>query len=280
MNENTPNHTADNSSDSQSQRDKPAGQASTHSANEEHTSKMKDTIYATPLEATLGFAFDQKVVDVFPDMIKRSVPGYTTIVHMIGQMAQRYAQADTRCYDLGCSLGASTLSMRHRIQSAGSSIIAVDNSPEMIERCRQVIEADSSEIPVELVQGDILDVDIQRASVCVLNFTLQFVAKEQRPALLKKIFDGMVSGGILIISEKLCFDDNDHQELMTELHHYFKKTNGYSDLEISQKRNALENVLIPETFDAHKQRLLDIGFHSPELWFQCFNFSSFIAFKK
>lgn len=240
----------------------------------------KDTIYANPLELTPEFAFDQKVVDVFPDMIKRSVPGYTTIVHMIGQMAQRYAQAGTHCYDLGCSLGASTLSMRHRIQSADCKIIAIDNSPEMIERCHQVIDADSSEVPVELREGDILDASIERASVCVLNFTLQFVAKEKRPELLKRIFDGMVSGGILIVSEKLCFDDTQHQDLMTELHHYFKKTNGYSELEISQKRNALENVLIPETFETHKKRLLEIGFQSPELWFQCFNFSSFIAFKK
>lgn len=240
----------------------------------------KDTIYATPLAGGFDFAFDQTVVDVFPDMIKRSVPGYTTIVHMIGQLAQRYAQSATNCYDLGCSLGASTLSMRHRIQAADSKIIAVDNSSEMISRCRQVIDADSAEIPVELIKGDILDIDIQNASVCVMNFTLQFVPREKRPSLLQKIYAGMVPGGILIISEKLCFEDAEHQSLMTEMHHYFKKTNGYSDLEIAQKRTALENVLHPETFATHKQRLLDIGFQAPELWFQCFNFSSFIAFKK
>lgn len=242
-------------------------------------SRERDTLYATP-RATVGdFVFDQSVVDVFPDMIKRSVPGYTTIVLMIGQLAERYCQSGTRCYDLGCSLGAATLAMRHRISAAEASIVAIDNSPEMIERCRVVIDADSHEIPVQLIEGDILATDITNASVCVLNFTLQFIPLDKRLSLLKKIYDGLVPGGILVISEKLAFDDEEHQHVMTELHHYFKKTNGYSDMEIAQKRNAIENVLIPESFDTHKKRLSAAGFRHTDLWFQCFNFSSFIAFK-
>ncbi len=239
----------------------------------------KDRLYTTPRDQISGFVFDQTVVDVFPDMIKRSVPGYSTIIHMIGQLAQRYSQSGTRCYDLGCSLGAATLAMRHRITSADTRIVAVDSSAEMIRRCRQVIDADSSEVPVELVQGDILALEITRASVCVLNFTLQFVPLSERKPLLEKIFRGMVDGGILIISEKLAFANQAHQQLMTEFHHYFKKTNGYSEMEIAQKRNALENVLLPESFASHRQRLHDIGFHGTEMWFQCFNFASFIAFK-
>ena len=240
---------------------------------------IKDTLYANPLDKIADFAFDQSVVDVFPDMIKRSVPGYLTIMHMIGQMAERYCQADTRCYDLGCSLGAATLAMRHRINAANAEIVAVDNAPDMIARCQQVVDADSGEVPVRLVQGDITEMAIEQASVCVLNFTLQFVPVEKRDALLQRIFDGMVPGGILVISEKLAFADADHNALMTEFHHYFKKTNGYSELEIAQKRNAIEHVLIPETFETHQQRLARIGYKGTELWFQCFNFASFIAFK-
>jgi len=240
----------------------------------------KDTIYAHAREHVSDFIFDESVVNVFPDMIKRSVPGYSTIIHMIGQLAERYCQSDTRCYDLGCSLGAATLSMRHRIHAANTCIVAVDNSEDMVTRCQQVVDADSSELPVDIRLDDILTTDVSNASVVVLNFTLQFIPLAQREAFLQKLYDGMVPGGILIVSEKLAFHNQSHQSLMGEFHHYFKKTNGYSDLEIAQKRNAIENVLIPESFEAHKSRLEQAGFSSPDLWFQCFNFASFIAFKE
>ena len=238
-----------------------------------------DTIYANPLAEISQFAFDQKVVDVFPDMIKRSVPGYATIINMIGQLAGRYAQTGSRCYDLGCSLGAATLAMRHSIQAAQCQIIGVDSSAAMIQRCSQVIAADSGEIPVELVEAQIQDVAIQNASVVVLNFTLQFIPVEERLAVLRTIYDGLLPNGVLILSEKLAFDDNTHQELMIELHHNFKRANGYSDLEIAQKRAAIENYLVPETLATHRQRLRDAGFHSVDVWFQCFNFASLIAIK-
>jgi|SRR5690554_64495 tRNA (cmo5U34)-methyltransferase len=238
-----------------------------------------DTIYANPLAQVDEFAFDQTVVNVFPDMIKRSVPGYATIINMIGNLAQRYAQANSTCYDLGCSLGAATLAMRHRIQSADCSIIAIDNSAAMIERCHQVIAADSGEIPVHLQCANLQDVEIKQASIVVLNFTLQFIPVEQRPDVLQQIYQGLLPGGVLILSEKVAFEDKPHQELMTELHHNFKRSNGYSDLEIAQKRSAIENVLIPETLNTHRTRLRAAGFSSVDVWFQCFNFASIIAIK-
>jgi len=242
-------------------------------------SDQQDTIYAQANPELGEFIFDQKVVDVFPDMIKRSVPGYSTIIHMVGQLAERYAQSSSRCYDLGCSLGASSLAMRHRVTAANVSIVAVDNSEDMIERCRQVFAADSGEVDVELHCQDLEQTQIEQASVVVLNFTLQFIAPSERSALIRKIYQGMLPGGVLVLSEKLQFDDDHHNQLMTELHHYFKKTNGYSDLEIAQKRSALENVLIPESVNTHKQRLADAGFVGTEVWFQCFNFASLLAFK-
>jgi tRNA (cmo5U34)-methyltransferase len=238
-----------------------------------------DNLYANPLPQVAAFAFDESVVSVFPDMIKRSVPGYATIINMIGNLAERYAQADSYCYDLGCSLGAATLAMRHRIQAANCSIIGVDNSPAMIARCEQVIAADSAEVDVTLQCADLLDQPIENASVVVLNFTLQFIAIEKRAEILQKIYRGLRPGGVLILSEKLAFDDEQHQALMIELHHNFKRANGYSDLEIAQKRSAIENVLIPETLSIHRQRLKDAGFASVDVWFQCFNFASMIAIK-
>lgn len=238
-----------------------------------------DTIYASPLGQVAGFSFDQQVVNVFPDMIKRSVPGYTTIITMIGTLAERYATSGSQCFDLGCSLGAASLAMRHRIQAADCRIVGIDNSEAMIERCREVFAADGGEVPVELICDDLENVDISNASVVVLNFTLQFIHPERRDAILQKIFAGLNPGGVLILSEKVTFEDQQHDQLMIELYHNFKRANGYSDLEIAQKRTALENVLIPETLNTHRQRMKKVGFHSCDVWFQCFNFASMIAIK-
>ncbi|HEY3699333.1 MAG TPA: carboxy-S-adenosyl-L-methionine synthase CmoA [Spongiibacteraceae bacterium] len=241
--------------------------------------ERKDTIYATPLAAIGGFAFDARVAQVFPDMIQRSVPGYSTIIAMTGVLTERYAQPGTRCYDLGCSLGASTLAMRALLDGRDCTIVAVDNSAAMIERCRLLIAADHHTTSVELLLADINAIEIDNASVAVMNFTLQFVAPTQRATLLQRIASAMRPGSILVLSEKISFDDAHLQQLNTELHHAFKRANGYSDLEIAQKRTALENILIPETLQTHRERLQRAGFASVDVWFQCFNFASLVAIK-
>jgi tRNA (cmo5U34)-methyltransferase len=242
--------------------------------------KKADQIYASPLDQIIDFKFDEKVVNVFPDMIQRSVPGYSTMISTIGIMAARYAQADSVCYDLGCSLGAVTLSMRQRINQPKCKIIAVDNSPAMIEQAQQLLSADQNQrVDVDLVCNDLLDIQISNASVVVMNFTLQFIAIEQRDALLQRIYDGLKPGGVLILSEKIAFDDEQVNQFHIESHHDFKRSNGYSDLEISQKRSALENVLIPESLETHQLRLKSAGFNFIDKWFQCFNFISMVAIK-
>jgi len=239
----------------------------------------QDNIFALPLADIADFVFDKQVVDVFPDMINRSVPGYSTIINIIGVLAQQYAQADTRLYDLGCSLGAASLSMRHRITEENCEIIAVDNAQAMIERFNKVIERDNSKTPVHTLCDDIQNIDIRNASVAVMNFTLQFIPLEERKNILMKIYNGLNVGGCFILSEKLAFTDNNENETQIDLHHAFKKSNGYSDLEIAQKRSALEKVLLPENKETHIQRLKETGFSQVYPWFQCFNFASFIAIK-
>ncbi len=239
----------------------------------------QDTLYSSPIAAVSSFKFDQSVVDVFPDMIQRSVPGYQTIIETIGLLASRYAQDNSVCYDLGCSLGAATLSMRHQVQAQSCKIIAVDNSEAMLSRFKDNLQRDNAALTVECQCADIRDIVIEKASVVVLNFTLQFIPIADRLAFLQKIYQGLLPGGILILSEKLSFEDTQQQQLQTELHHTFKKAQGYSDLEISQKRSALENVLLPETVSCHQQRLAEVGFSSAEVWFQYFNFASMIALK-
>jgi tRNA (cmo5U34)-methyltransferase len=239
----------------------------------------KDTIYSAPLEQLIDFRFDERVVSVFPDMIQRSVPGYATMINNIGVLAAHYAMPDTRCYDLGCSLGAVSLSLRQSLKSRECSIIAVDNSAAMIEKAKEVIANDKGDVPVELICADINDIEIRQASVVVMNFTLQFIAPELRQALIQRIYDGLMPGGILVLSEKLAFDDEQTNQFHIDSHHDFKRANGYSDMEISQKRSALEKVLIPETLAAHQSRLSQAGFSFIEKWYQCFNFVSMVAVK-
>lgn len=239
-----------------------------------------DALYAAPLQEIIDFKFDERVVSVFPDMIQRSVPGYGMIIANIGILAAKYAQPGSHCYDLGCSLGAVTLAMRQRISQPDCDIIAVDNSPAMIERGREILARDQeSSVPVTMICADLKEVKVENASVVVLNFTLQFIPPAQRLEVIRSIYQGLRPGGILVLSEKIAFAEPAQQQTLMELHHDFKRANGYSDLEISQKRTALENVMIPETLACHQERLAAAGFSASYLWFQCFNFASLVAIK-
>ncbi|MDX3772778.1 carboxy-S-adenosyl-L-methionine synthase CmoA [Chromatiaceae bacterium AAb-1] len=239
----------------------------------------KDHIYTEPLAHIQDFRFDEQVAEVFPDMIQRSVPGYQTIIQTIGKLTARYQQPDSHYYDLGCSLGAATLAMRRNINTAGARLVAVDISPAMVERCERHLQVFRSELPVEVKLADIRDIHISNAAVVVVNFTLQFLPPEDRDAVIRNIFSGLKPGGILILSEKFIGDGNHANELLIDLHHDFKRANGYSELEISQKRTAIENIMRPDTLAVHRRRLQQTGFTTHTLWFQCFNFCSMIAIK-
>lgn len=242
----------------------------------------KDQLFQEQQTHLVDFAFDEQVVNVFPDMIRRSVPGYETVISMLGVFAGRYVQPQSTVYDLGCSLGASTLAMRRHIVAPNCQVVGVDNSAAMIQRCQEnVTQADrhGCDVPVSLVCDDIQQVHIHNASMVALNFTLQFLNPDERLAMLRSIYQGLLPGGVLVLSEKICFDEADKQQMFTDLHHDFKRANGYSDLEISQKRQTIENVLIPDTLEQHKTRLTNAGFSTIHCWFQCFNFISLYAIK-
>ena len=165
-------------------------------------SKEPDRIFAQPLTQVPDFAFNEDVVRVFPDMIKRSVPGYPTIVENLGVLAAQFARPDSVLYDLGCSLGAVTQALRRHVRTEGCKVIAVDNSAAMVERCREYLNGQNSMfqelLPVEVIEGDILALEFQPASVVALNFTLQFIAPDQRTALLSRIRQSLLPGGALI----------------------------------------------------------------------------------
>ncbi|QIM65341.1 carboxy-S-adenosyl-L-methionine synthase CmoA [Frederiksenia canicola] len=240
---------------------------------------MKDTIFAAPIEKLGDFTFDEAVAEVFPDMIQRSVPGYSNIITAIGMLANRFVTDNSNVYDLGCSRGAGILSIRRNIADKQATIIGVDNSEPMVERCRHHLNAYHSDIPVDILCDDIRHIEIKNASMVVLNFTLQFLPPEDRLQLLEKIYQGLNPNGVLVLSEKFRFEDEMMNELLIDLHHTFKRANGYSELEVSQKRTALENVMRTDSIDTHRKRLKQAGFEKVELWFQCFNFGSIVAVK-
>ncbi len=240
-----------------------------------------DRLFAQPLAHIPDFAFNEDVARVFPDMIKRSVPGYPTIVENIGVLANTFAQPDSYLYDLGCSLGAVSQALRRHVKAERCHVIAVDNSPAMTRRCQEYLCAQDAMfqelLTVEVITADILELALQPASLITLNFTLQFIAPAQRADLLKCIHHALLPGGALILSEKLCFSDPAEQQLLTQLHLAFKRANGYSELEIAQKRTAIENVMLPDTLETHRERLQAAGFTRVLPWFQCLNFASLIA---
>lgn len=245
---------------------------------------QRDSLFSAPIANLGDWSFDERVAEVFPDMVKRSIPGYSNIISMIGMLAERFVTPDSQIYDLGCSLGAATLSIRRAISAdncdtEGCRIIAVDNSPAMVERCRRHINSFKAIIPVEVIEQNILDIDIQNASMVVLNFTLQFLHPDDRQKMLDKIYAGLKPGGVLVLSEKFNFEDERIGELLFNMHYDFKRANGYSELEISQKRSMLENVMRTDSVETHKSRLKQAGFQHVEVWFQCFNFGSLLAIK-
>ena len=236
----------------------------------------RDRVFSRRLSEVKAFEFNQTVASVFQDMISRSVPGYSLLLRMIGLYADIFVTPGSRVYDLGCSLGEASLLIADQTTDSDCRIIAVDNSEAMIEKCRQ------HRVPTSAIEWrcqDIRQIPIENASMVVLNLTLQFLQPEERRGLLERIYAGLNTGGVLVLSEKVEFDDVTESERMQQLYQAFKKTMGYSDLEISQKRNALENVLIPDSEQQHLQRLETIGFNEIYQCFRGFNFVSLLAIK-
>ena len=243
----------------------------------------QDRIFVDEKLGDEPFRFDDAVARVFPDMLRRSIPGYAASLEAIGSLAARYVSDDTHCYDLGCSLGGATIAMRQGIQASGCRIFAVDNAPAMIERLGDVLAADAEKTgkstPIDIVQGDLRETPVENASMVVLNYTLQFVPQAERDAVVARIAEGMVPGGVLVLSEKVVDEDPRMEALLVELYHEHKRRNDYSAGEIARKRAALENVLVPETISAHRERLEHAGFDGFAVWLRYFNFVSMIAFR-
>ena len=237
---------------------------------------MRDNLFNANIDIA-DFRFDKEVVEVFDDMVRRSVPGYDSMIQMIGLIARMYGQDNTNYYDLGSSTGAISLAIALNNKHQKNTFFAIDNSEEMVSKCKQNLEGKIDNL--QATCADINQIHIENASIVVLNLTLQFIDVKDRSNLIKKIYEGLNPGGVLIISEKIHFEDKETQDQITNLHIDFKKENGYSELEIANKRQAIENVLITDTKAIHIERLKDSGFKDTSCFFQCLNFVSFLSVK-
>jgi len=239
----------------------------------------KDILYRSDSEPIKPFEFNQRVAEVFPDMIERSVPGYPLTIAMLSVIADEYVQDNSNIYDLGCSLGAASVAIQEGLNNKRCHIVAIDNSQAMIDLCNKNISQHAHNNKITFELGDVLQTNIENASVVIMNFTLQFIPLAQRQALLDKIYQGLLPGGVLVLSEKIVFEDGLENNVLNQLHHHMKELNGYEKLEIANKRDALDKVLIPESLEEHQQRLTNAGFLQSFIWLKCFNFASLIARK-
>jgi len=237
----------------------------------------RDSVFSDLHPEIAEFTFNQNVASVFADMLKRSVPGYGTVLAQLSVFAKKFAQEESVIYDLGCSLGAATFAMAQNLEVQNCTFKSYDTSAPMIARFRELIDENPVRYPVEIFEDDITEISFENASVTVLNLTLQFIDSDQRLDLLKRIHSGTRDGGVLILTEKI--SDTSEEGIMTDLYYDFKRANSYSELEISQKRTALENVLITDTEQMHLDRLMQAGFSRTMRWFQTLNFRAYLSWK-
>ena len=239
----------------------------------------RDTIYSTPRTSVPPFEFNAAVANVFDDMIHRSVPMYGEILRRQSQLVQTCCRPGTRVYDLGCSTGNLAMALCRQMPAGSFEMVAVDSSQPMLDIFKKHLGAAGRLDDITPVCKDIRRVNMERAGVVVVNFTLQFIPPADRDALLQKIYDALVPGGMLLFSEKTMHPNQGLSDLQVDFYYRFKRENGYSELEISQKREALENVLVPETVATHHDRLRRCGFSGFDIWLKWFNFCAWICTK-
>lgn len=239
---------------------------------------MRDELFREPLSSSAGFEFNSDVANVFDDMINRSIPFYGEVQSMIVDFASQFYTRDSTIYDLGCSTGLMMARLATSLKGV-RKIIGIDNSEPMMAKTRECLSAIETDTQIELLCKDLRDVEISDASVVVMNYTLQFIRPLYRPGVVKQIFDGLKPGGVFILSEKVLENSPVLTQLFIDMYYLFKRRQGYSEMEISRKRERLENVLVPYQVGELKQLLRDAGFQHAEVFFKWHNFSSILAVK-
>ena len=239
----------------------------------------KDTIFQEPMESVEPFAFGSEVAGVFDDMILRSVPLYEETQRLSAQVVCKFWHKGSAFYDLGCATGKSIIAAAQAISNQEFLAIGIDSSVPMLEKCRENIKNAKILGQIQLINHELESIQLNKASVVALNYTLQFIDPERRPAILEKIAQGLTKGGALILSEKILDENVEVDLLLRELHEEFKEKNSYTKLEIAQKREALKNVLRPLPLEKNIQMLLSAGFSKCSLVLRLYNFCTIVAIR-
>jgi len=240
----------------------------------------KDEVFREEIAKASDFKFGANVARVFDDMVNRSVPFYGEIQRMMAEQAANHAVEGSFVYDLGCSTGTTMIGMNTLVDPA-IRFIGVDDSQQMLDKCEVKLKEAGFTRPFDLRCADLAkDLRIENASVVVLCLTLQFVRPMYREKVLKTILDGLNPGGVLILVEKILAEESRFNRDFINYYYDFKRRNHYSEMEISQKREALENVLVPYKLSENITLLRDVGFEHCEVFFKWYNFSGLIATKK
>lgn len=235
---------------------------------------MQDKVFNKPIEKK--FEFDEAVASVFDDMLSRSVPFYDEVRKLIVSLIVAEQEEGKKVLDLGSSTAKFLLDL-HSKMDVKMHLKGLDNSQAMLDRAKQKCQAFGATIDLEL--ADMLTYTYRQEDVIVANYTLQFIRPMQRVELIKKLYDGLKDDGVFIFSEKVVFEDKKLDKELIDIYYYYKKEQGYSEYEIAQKREALENVLIPFTIKENIQMCKDAGFKHIETVFQWANFVTFIVKK-
>ena len=241
--------------------------------------KSRDEIFSDKIGLISDFFFGEKVTSVFDDMLNRSVPFYTEIQRMIAEMVNDFAVDGSNIYDLGCSTGTTLVNLSSQIKK-DVKLIGIDNSDEMLKKCKEKLNKHGVINNFELQKVDLNQgITISNASVVVMILTLQFVRPLYRNALVKSICRGMNKDGCLILVEKVLGESPLLNRLFIKYYYAMKKKRGYSNLEITQKREALENILIPYKLLENREMLKKTGFREIDVFFKWYNFSGIVAIK-
>ncbi len=238
-----------------------------------------DRVYKKRMKTVPCFTFDRTIARAFDDMVTRSIPFYGELQRMIGELTARFVQRHTNVYDLGCATGTTLCVLSKTISDGSVRFYGLDNSPEMLTLAeRKVAGLDDRRITF-LLQDLASPVKLVKPSVVIMAFTLQFLKPPRRRDLIESIHDSLTPNGSLILCEKVRGSDSRINRLLADFHQAFKRRNHYTELEIAQKRQALEKVLIPYRLDENVRLLSDCGFPSVEVFFRWFNFAGLIAVK-
>jgi tRNA (cmo5U34)-methyltransferase len=225
------------------------------------------------------FTFNDQVAEVFDDMLSRSIPFYAQVIDCMATILRQKAQQGTTVYDLGCATGTTLLELARRLPDLDLHFVGLDNAPAMLAKARRKAEMFSKSALVRFREDDITSAALPDGGVILCNYTLQFIRPLTRPQFVRHLYEVLPPGGLLLVSEKVISHDPMLNRVYIELYHQFKLRQGYSELEIAAKREALENILIPFSIDENRDLLTLAGFSSVETFFQWFNFASFIAVK-